>query len=205
MPHGDLKTNIVTLPTHILKNQQKHAEATGDMSIVLNAIATACKWITNVVRKAELLNVVGITGTTNVQAETQQKLDLLSNEIVINMLKGTQKVCLLISEEDEKSIEVDHGNQGHYCVVFDPLDGSSNIDCGVAVGTIFGIYKCNLKSDMKLEDQVLTNNANLICGGYCMYGSCSTLVIAFNGECNGFTLDPNIGEFVLTHPVVFIH
>ena len=111
-PQGDLKTNIITLPTHILKNQQKHSEATGDLSIVLNAIATACKWITNVVRKAELLNVVGITGTTNVQAETQQKLDLLSNEIVINMLKGTQKVCLLISEEDDKSIAVDHDKRG---------------------------------------------------------------------------------------------
>lgn len=113
MSTGDLKTNIITLPSFILLNQQKHSEATGDLSIVLNAIATACKWITNVVRKSELLNVVGVTGTTNVQAETQQKLDLLSNEIMINMLKGTRKTCLLISEEDDESILVDHDLKGY--------------------------------------------------------------------------------------------
>ena len=84
------------------------------------------------------------------------------------------------------------------------MDGSSNIDCGVAVGTIFGIYKLDIKSTIPLEQQVLEKNSNLVCGGYCMYGSCSTLVIAFNNECNGFTLDPNIGEFVLTHPIVLL-
>jgi fructose-1,6-bisphosphatase I len=136
---GDLKTDIITLNAHILKQQQDLKDATGDLSIILTSIGTACKWITNVVRKAELLKVVGVSGVTNIQNETQQKLDVLSNEIMINMLTGTKKICLLVSEENDDPIKVD--GDGHYCVVFDPLDGSSNIDCGVAVGTIFGIYK----------------------------------------------------------------
>ena len=138
-----------------------------------------------------------MTGVTNVQQENVQKLDLLSNEIMINMLKGTGKVALLISEEIEESIAVP--GQGHYCVVFDPLDGSSNIDCGVSVGTIFGIYRLDKLSQLPLEQQILCPGSKMIAGGYCMYGSCSVLVLALGGEVNGYTLDPNIGEFVLTH------
>jgi fructose-1,6-bisphosphatase I len=107
---------------------------------LLNAIGTACKWTSNVVRKAELLNVIGYAGGTNVQAEQQQKLDVLSNEIFVNLLTASKKTAILVSEEIEDAILVEDKNKGHYCVVFDPLDGSSNIDCGVAVGTIFGIY-----------------------------------------------------------------
>jgi fructose-1,6-bisphosphatase I len=109
--------------------------------VLLSAIATSCKWISNVVRKAELLKVIGYAGGTNVQAEQQQKLDVLSNEIMVNLLISSKRTALLISEEVEDAIVVPEPSKGQYCVVFDPLDGSSNIDCGVAVGTIFGIYK----------------------------------------------------------------
>jgi fructose-1,6-bisphosphatase I len=166
-------TNIVTLTNHIISQQQTVKYATGDLTILLNTISAACKWISNVVRKAQLISVyvlyfmmlcydqhlyltlrclhytldlfshinsLGVTGNTNVQNENVQKLDLLSNEIMINLLKGSGKTALLISEENDEAIFVE-GSKGHYCVVFDPLDGSSNIDCGVSIGTIFGIYK----------------------------------------------------------------
>lgn len=141
MSNNDLKTDITTLTQDILKEQKAHPGATGDLSILLTAISSACKWISNVVRKAELLKVIGMTGSTNVQNENVQKLDVLSNEIMIHLLKSTGKTALLVSEENEEFIIVDEGEKGHYAVVFDPLDGSSNIDCGVSIGTIFGIYK----------------------------------------------------------------
>jgi fructose-1,6-bisphosphatase I len=189
-----IETDITTLTAHILSQQQHFKEATGDFSILINAIATACKWITNVVRKAELLHVIGNTGVHNVQQESVQKLDILSNNIMINMLKGSGKTCLLVSEELERELCDGHG---HYCVVFDPLDGSSNIDCGVAVGTIFGIYRVDRSLD--LLPQIMCSGSNMIASGYCMYGSCSILVLALGGHVNGYTLDPDIGEFLLTH------
>ncbi|KAJ3309344.1 Fructose-1,6-bisphosphatase [Boothiomyces sp. JEL0838] len=200
MGEGDLKTDIITLTNHILSFQKQHPEATGDLSVLLSSVATACKWITNVVRKAELLHVLGQTGTTNVQAENVQKLDILSNEIMVNMLIGSKKTALLISEEVEEAISVPKEKSGHYCVVFDPLDGSSNIDCGVSVGTIFGIYRLDVLTDKPLTEQVLVPGSKMVCGGYCMYGSSSVLVLSFGGEANGYTLDPNLGEFLLTHP-----
>ncbi|KAJ3254127.1 Fructose-1,6-bisphosphatase [Boothiomyces macroporosus] len=200
MGEGDLKTDIITLTNHILSFQKQHPEATGDLSVLLSSVATACKWITNVVRKAELLHVLGQTGTTNVQAENVQKLDILSNEIMVNMLIGSKKTAMLISEEVEEAISVPKEKSGHYCVVFDPLDGSSNIDCGVSVGTIFGIYRLDVLTDKPLTEQVLVPGSKMVCGGYCMYGSSSVLVMSFGGEANGYTLDPNLGEFLLTHP-----
>jgi fructose-1,6-bisphosphatase I len=141
MSNNDLKTDITTLTQDILTEQKSHPDATGDLSILLTAISSACKWISNVVRKAELLKVIGMTGSTNVQNENVQKLDILSNEIMIHLLKSTGKTALLVSEENEEMILVDDKQKGHYAVVFDPLDGSSNIDCGVSIGTIFGIYR----------------------------------------------------------------
>ena len=122
---SDLKTNVITLTRHILSTQQCHKEATGDFSILLSAISTACKWITNVVRKAELLKVIGMAGVQNVQGEDVKKLDILSNEIMVNMLKGSGRTALLISEEVDDVIICDETG-GHYAVAFDPLDGSSN-------------------------------------------------------------------------------
>ncbi|KAI8925845.1 fructose-1,6-bisphosphatase class 1/Sedoheputulose-1,7-bisphosphatase [Entophlyctis helioformis] len=194
----NLDTDIVPLTRHILAMQQHHKEATGDLTILLASISTACKWISNVVRKAELLKVIGVSGTTNVQQESQQKLDILSNEIMINMLKSTGKTALLVSEENDEAITFE-GAQGNYCVVFDPLDGSSNIDCGVSVGTIFGIYRVKDATKKATVADVLRPGSEMVAAGYCMYGSCTLIALAIGGELNGYTLDPNIGEFVLTH------
>ncbi|KAJ3331722.1 hypothetical protein HDU76_002385 [Blyttiomyces sp. JEL0837] len=195
----ELKTDIVTLTNHILSGQQATKGATGDLTILLSSIASSSKWISNVVRKAELLKVIGVTGGQNVQNENVQKLDILSNEIMINMLKGSGKAALLVSEEDDEAIFVE-GTTGHYCVVFDPLDGSSNIDCGVSIGTIFGIYHVKDVSQKTTLADVLRPGTEMVAAGYCMYGSSTVLVLTTGQGVNGYTLDPNIGEFLLTHP-----
>ncbi|KAJ3111549.1 hypothetical protein HDU96_005610 [Phlyctochytrium bullatum] len=200
---GELKTDIITLNTHILSQQQAIKEATGDLTILLSSISAACKWISNVVRKAELLKVIGVTGGTNVQQENVQKLDILSNEIMINLLKGSGKTAILVSEENDEAIFVTAGDgaaKGHYCVVFDPLDGSSNIDCGVSIGTIFGVYHVKDDKAVPTLADVLRPGTEMVAAGYCMYGSCTMLVLTTGTDVNGYTLDPNIGEFVLTHP-----
>ncbi|KAJ3101158.1 Fructose-1,6-bisphosphatase [Phlyctochytrium planicorne] len=198
---GELKTDIVTLNTHILSQQQSIKEATGDLTLLLSSLSSACKWISNVVRKAELLKVIGVTGGQNVQQENVQKLDVLSNEIMINLLKGSGKAAILVSEENDDAIFVkNEPSNAHYCIVFDPLDGSSNIDCGVSIGTIFGIYKIKDISKAPTLADVLRPGTEMVAAGYCMYGSCTMLVLTTGNGVNGYTLDPNIGEFVLTHP-----
>ncbi|KAJ1552249.1 Fructose-1,6-bisphosphatase, cytosolic, partial [Cladochytrium tenue] len=142
---------------------------------------------------------IGVTGGTNVQQENVQKLDVLSNEIMINMLKGSGKTAVLVSEENDEAIFVEDERCGNYCVVFDPLDGSSNIDCGVSIGTIFGIYHVKNVTHPSLAD-VLRPGNEMVAAGYCMYGSSTVLVMTTGQGVNGYTLDPNIGEFLLTHP-----
>ncbi|KAI9333686.1 fructose-1,6-bisphosphatase class 1/Sedoheputulose-1,7-bisphosphatase [Obelidium mucronatum] len=195
----ELRTDIVTLTTHIIAQQQKSSKpATGDLSLLLSSIGSACKWIANVVRKAELLKVIGATAVTNIQAETVQKLDVLSNEIFINLIKGTGRAALLVSEENDEAIFVT-SERGHYVVVFDPLDGSSNIDCGVSVGTIFGVYHVLQRGEKPTLKDVLRPGTEMVAGGYCMYGSSTMLVLTSGDGVDGFTLDPNTGEFLLTH------
>ncbi|KAJ3160009.1 hypothetical protein HDU86_001274 [Geranomyces michiganensis] len=197
----DLRTDFVTLTNDILSRQQRSKEATGDLTILLSAISSSCKWISNVVRKAELMKVIGVTGGTNVQNENVQKLDILSNEIMCNLLRDSGKTAILVSEEDDEAIFVEDSKRGHYCVCFDPLDGSSNIDCGVSIGTIFGIYRVKSEGAKPTIADVLRPGTEMVAAGYCMYGSSTVLVLTFQGsnEVNGYTLDPSIGEFVLTH------
>ncbi|KAJ3395870.1 Fructose-1,6-bisphosphatase [Lobulomyces angularis] len=183
--HGETKTDIVTITNHILMQQQQHAGATGDLSIVINAVTASCKWISNCVRKAELMNVIGLTGGKNVQQESVQKLDILSNEIMINMLKSSGRTAVLVSEEDDQAIFVEDNQRGHYCLAFDPLDGSSNIDCGVSIGTIFGIYHV-LDTERKGElKDILRSGKDMVAAGYCMYGSSTVLVLTMGNEVNG--------------------
>ncbi|KAJ3128753.1 hypothetical protein HK100_009002 [Physocladia obscura] len=205
MASEELRTDIVTLTSHIIAQQQKSPNHTrGDLSLLLNSIGSACKWISNVVRKAELLKVIGATAVTNVQAETVQKLDVLSNEIFINLIKGTGRAAILVSEENEEAIFI-NAERGHYVVVFDPLDGSSNIDCGVSIGTIFGIYHVVNETEKPSLKDVLRPGTEMIASGYCMYGSSTMLVLTSEGNpVDGFTLDPNTGEFLLTHSQIKI-
>ncbi|GAA5992022.1 hypothetical protein JCM11641_003143, partial [Rhodosporidiobolus odoratus] len=188
---------------HVLSQQQNHPIATGDLTLLLTAIQTTCKFIATNVRRAGLINLMGHAGSSNVQGEDQKKLDILSNDIMINSLRASGKCAVLVSEENEEPIFIDTAHRGRYCVVFDPLDGSSNIDAGVNIGTIFGVYKCEEGSDGKLSD-VLRPGSELQVAGYCMYGSSANLVISTGQGVNGYTLDNGIGEFILTHPEIRI-
>ncbi|BGO89651.1 hypothetical protein NBRC10512_001496 [Rhodotorula toruloides] len=200
---GAPKTEIITLTSHVLSQQQRHPIATGDLTLLLTAIQTTCKFISTNVRRAGLLNLIGAAGSANVQGEDQKKLDILSNDIMVNSLRASGKTAVLVSEEIDDPIIIDAAHRGRYCVVFDPLDGSSNIDAGVNIGTIFGVYKCADDSEGKVED-VLRPGSELQVAGYCMYGSSANLVISTGQGVNGYTLDNGIGEFILTHPNIRI-
>ncbi|KAA8545554.1 hypothetical protein F0562_020338 [Nyssa sinensis] len=192
------RTDLMTITRHVLNEQSKHPESRGDFTILLSHIVLGCKFVCSAVNKAGLAKLIGLAGETNVQGEEQKKLDVLSNEVFIKALISSGRTCILVSEEDEEASFVEPTNRGRYCVVFDPLDGSSNIDCAVAVGTIFGIYMVKDKDKPTLDD-VLQPGKNLLAAGYCLYGSSCMLVLSTGNGVNGFTLDPALGEFLLTH------
>ncbi|KAJ2756463.1 Fructose-1,6-bisphosphatase [Coemansia pectinata] len=198
------KTNIMTLTRYVLEQQRQHPDATGDLSIAMNAVQVGCKFVESCVRKARLINLVGLAGNTNVQGEDQKKLDVLSNEMFVNALIASGKFSFMVSEEVDDIVVVPEELRGKYCITFDPLDGSSNIDAGVNVGTIFGIWRLP-SGDKATVDEILVPGSEIIAGGYCMYGSSCNLVLTFgNSRVEGFTLDPALGEFILTHPNIRI-
>ncbi|KAJ1971142.1 Fructose-1,6-bisphosphatase [Dimargaris xerosporica] len=197
------KTNIVTLTRHVLTEQYRHKEATGDLTLLLSAIQMGCKFVESCVRKAALIYLTGLAHQTNVQGEDVKKLDVLANEMFINALKSSGKVAIMVSEEVDNAIFVEDELRGKYCVTFDPLDGSSNIDAGVNVGTIFGIYQLRDNSKAEIVD-VLRPGNKMVAAGYCMYGSSCNLILTTGNGVNGYTLDPAIGEFILTHPSIRI-
>ncbi|XP_030941599.1 fructose-1,6-bisphosphatase, cytosolic-like [Quercus lobata] len=172
------RTDLMTITRHVLNEQSKHPEARGAFTILLNHIVLGCKFLCSAVSKAGLAKLIGLAGETNVQGEEQKKLDVLSNEVFVKALISSGQTSILISEEDEDATFVNPSKRGRYVVVFDPLDGSSNIDCGVSIGTIFGIYTVEHKNDLSLED-VLQPGENMVAAGYCMYGSSCTEVSSF--------------------------
>jgi len=200
-----LTGDIVTVTRHVLSDQFRlGAAATGDLTLLLTAITTTSKFIATNVRRARLINLIGMAGETNVQGEEQKKLDVLSNNIMINSLRASGKTAVLVSEENEEAIFIEDRYRGKYCVVFDPLDGSSNIDAGVNIGTIFGIYHINdINTPGSLQD-VLQPGSQMVAAGYCMYGSSANLILSTGNGVNGYTLDPGLGEFILTHPDIKI-
>ncbi|CAL4972963.1 unnamed protein product [Urochloa decumbens] len=197
------RTDLMTITRYVLNEQNRNPESRGDFTILLSHIVFGCKFVASAVNKAGLAKLIGLAGETNVQGEEQKKLDVLSNEVFIKALVSSGRTCVLVSEEDEEATFVDPKLRGKYCVCFDPLDGSSNIDCGVSIGTIFGIYLIKDKDDVTLGD-VLQPGKKMLAAGYCMYGSSCTLVLSTGNGVNGFTLDPSLGEFILTHPDIKI-
>lgn len=193
------RTDLMTITRFVLNEQSKHPEARGDFTILLSHIVLGCKFVCSCVSKAGLARLIGLAGEVNVQGEQQKKLDVLSNEVFVKALISSGRTSILVSEEDEQATFVEPSKRGRYCVVFDPLDGSSNIDCGVSIGTIFGIYMLKDDSEGTLND-VLQPGKKMVAAGYCMYGSSCTLVLSTGTGVNGFTLDPSLGEFILTHP-----
>ncbi|MDR0355099.1 MAG: class 1 fructose-bisphosphatase [Deltaproteobacteria bacterium] len=192
----------ITISNHFLQNQQLSPGATGSFTRLLQAMVLACKIIQRDVGKAGLVDVLGRVGVTNVQGEEVQKLDDLANNTIKRRLSASGEVCALVSEEEADIIEIPRQfPQGNYIVHFDPLDGSSNIDANVSIGTIFSIYRREspAASESTSKD-ALQPGLQQVGAGYIIYGSSCVLVFSTGQGVNGFTLDPSIGEFLLSHP-----
>lgn len=180
--------------------QRRCPDASGNFTALLNDVATACKVIAHYVRCGALGGVLGSAGSENVQGEVQKKLDILSNEVMLRSLEWTGHITAMASEEMEDIYPVkDPHPRGGYLVLFDPLDGSSNIDVNVSVGTIFSVLRApNGNAEVSLED-FLQAGATQVAAGYVLYGPATMLVLTTGDGVNGFTLDPGAGEYLLTH------
>jgi len=190
-PDSVTDVKSITLTSFIMRHTRDN-----NLAILMNAIQLSCKSITRAVRKAGIANLYGLAGTENSTGDAVKKLDLLSNEIMINALTHSHVCSVLVSEENEDPIIIKENMQGKYCVAFDPLDGSSNIDCNVSTGTIFAVYEKKEGSVGNIED-VMRAGIDLKVAGYCMYGTATELIITFYGSgVHRFTLDPSLGEFI---------
>lgn len=189
-------TGRLTLTQHIMRNQSIHDGARGQYSQLLTQIGVAGKVIAAQVRRAGLIEVWGATGETNVQGETVQKLDRIANDTLVDVLRRSGCVALMASEEDDDVIDVPEAMRGDYVVTFDPLDGSSNIDANVTIGTIFSIYR-RIGEGVPGKEQFHRPGRDLVGAGYIIYGSSTALVLCDGERVDGFTLDPSCGEFFL--------
>src|SRR4030042_3388407 len=192
---------FMTLPRHIFEGEKLHPEATGELSTILNQIGLAAKVISLEVNKAGLVDILGFTGESNVHGEQVKKLDIFAHETIIKAMNHTGHFCVMASEEEEDIIHIPKQHKiGKYVLLFDPLDGSSNIDANVSIGTIFSIFK-RVSPDGKpgTLDDCLQQGVKQVAAGYIVYGS-STIMVYTTGEgVYGFTLDPAFGEFLLSH------
>jgi fructose-1,6-bisphosphatase I len=192
--------NLMNVENHILEMQNLHPGASGDLTSLIGDISFAAKIIAREVSRAGLVDILGGTGDENVQGEQVQKLDEYANATMLKCLGRKGQVCLLGSEELEEVLEVDYGSgSGKYLVVFDPLDGSSNIDANVSIGTIFAIYKRVSRRGQSVAGDVLQSGHEIVASGYVVYGSSVMFVYTAGHGVFGFTLDPGIGEFLLSH------
>lgn len=212
--------DIVTLTRFLTEGQTKHKEATGDFtynsfypihslrfaksayicSLLCHALQFSFKSIAYYIRRASLINLTGLAGSSNTTGDDQKKLDVIGNDLFIAAMRASGKCRLLVSEEEENCIIFDENPKARYAVVCDPIDGSSNLDAGVSVGTIFGIFKL-AEGCQGRKEEVLLPGTELVASGFTMYGASAQLVITIKGGgVNGFTMDNALGEFILTHP-----
>lgn len=193
-----------TLGEFIIENQSSFPYSSGELSKLINAIRLAAKVVNHEVNKAGLIDIIGTSGDVNIQGEEQQKLDVLANDKFIQALTNREIVCGIASEEEDSFICInsnDNKNRNKYIVLIDPLDGSSNIDVNVSVGTIFSVYRrvTPLGTPVGLAD-FLQPGRNQVAAGYIVYGTSTMLVYTTGDGVNGFTLNPALGTFYLSHP-----
>lgn len=190
----------ITLNRHIMEQQRDYPEATGDFTGLLTQIALAAKIISREVNKAGLVNILGFTGDRNVQGEQVKKLDVFSHEMMVEALEHSGHVCVMASEEAAEPIALPpDAPRGQYVVLFDPLDGSSNIEACITIGTIFSIHrKSSAGADGSMDD-LLQAGKDQVAAGYVTYGSSTMLVYTTGHGVHGYTLDPSVGEFLLSH------
>ena len=195
-------TKVKTLGQFIIEKQTDFPYAKGELSRLLRDIGIACKIVNREVNKAGLADIIGEAGETNVQGEQVKKLDVFANEQLIAALSVGGECCAMASEENEEIIPIDNHQSvnARYVVAFDPLDGSSNIDANVSVGTIFSIYRRISLNGCGTVEDFLQSGVEQVAAGYVIYGSSTMMVYTTGKGVNGFTLDPSIGEFCLSHP-----
>lgn len=198
-------SSVITIDRHIIDQERLYPEATGAFSDVLRDIALAAKIISREVNKAGLIDILGGAGTTNVHGEAVKKLDVFAHDVIYKALDHTGHLCCMASEESEEILPIpDHFEPGDYVLLYDPLDGSSNIDANVSIGTIFSVHrKISAGARGGLED-CLQPGHRQVAAGYVVYGSSTMLVYTTGAGVHGFTLDPSIGEFLLSHPNIRI-
>jgi len=194
-------TSVVTIERFIIEQEGLHPHATGELSAILYDLALAAKMIALKVRSAGLADIIGSAESENIQGEVQQKLDVLSNDIIVKALDHGGRLCAMASEEVEDIIQIpDRFKCGSYCLMFDPLDGSSNIDVNVPVGTIFSVVRKVTPGRRGELADFLQPGTEQVAAGYVIYGSSTMLVYTTGDGAHGFTLDPGLGEFLLSHP-----
>lgn len=195
-------SGIKTLGQFIIEKQLDFPYAKGELSRLLRDIGIASKIVNREVNKAGLVDILGDAGTVNIQGEGQKKLDVFANEQFISALTSGGECCIVATEEEDEFVPIDSpvSKNAKYIVCIDPLDGSSNIDVNVAVGTIFSIYRRKSVEGTATITDVLQKGTEQVAAGYVIYGSSTMLVYTTGKGVNGFTLDPSIGEFCLSHP-----
>ena len=194
---------VTTIERHIIDHEREHPGATGVFSNLLYDIALAAKLIARETTRAGLAQVLGLSGRVNVQGEEQMKLDVFAHETMIRINSYTGRLAVMASEEDAELIPIPPGyTTGKYVLIFDPLDGSSNIDVNVSIGTIFGIFRRVTLEGPGTLDDVLQQGRRLEAAGYVIYGPSTMLVYSTGNGVHGFTLDPSVGEFLLSHPTL---
>jgi len=193
--------NGTTITQFIIEEQRHIDGATGDFTSLLNDVVTACKVISNLVNHGALVGVLGAAGSENVQGEDQKKLDVISNDVFLKSNEWAGHLAAMASEEMEEIYQIPKQYpKGKYLLTFDPLDGSSNIDVNVSVGTIFSILRCKGDCQNPKAEDFLQAGTEQVCAGYALYGPSTMMVLTTGNGVYGFTLDQNIGEFILTHP-----
>jgi fructose-1,6-bisphosphatase I len=189
-----------TLSRFIMEQERHHPEATGELSALLSQLGLAAKVIHREVSKAGLVDILGYTGHTNVQGEEVKKLDIFANDTLKAMFEGSGLLCAMASEEEEDIIPIPEGSPlGNYTLAFDPLDGSSNIEANINIGTIFSIHRRTSEGGQGKPEDFLQPGHRQVCAGYILFGTSTMLVYTTGSGVHGFTLDPSIGEFLLSH------
>ncbi|MCF6269041.1 MAG: class 1 fructose-bisphosphatase [Melioribacteraceae bacterium] len=196
-----MSNSFMTIQRHIMEEEKKHPKATGELSALLSDLALAAKVISLEVNKAGLVDILGYTGEENVQGEDVKKLDIFSHDMMIHAMNHGGHLAVMASEEEAEIIRIpDRHNLGKYVLLFDPLDGSSNIDANVSVGTIFSIYKrISADGTPGTVEDCLQPGDKQVAAGYVLYGSSTIMVYTAGDGVHGFTLDPAFGEFLLSH------
>lgn len=199
------ETSVVTIDRHIVEEERRHPQATGALSNLLSDLALAAKLIHREVSRAGLVDILGATGDENVHGDRVQKLDAFAQEVIYKALDHSGTLCCMASEEEEEVIPIpERFPTGDYVLLFDPLDGSGNIDVNVSIGTIFSIHRKISSGERGGLEDCLQPGRRQVVAGYVVYGSSTMLVYTSGNGVHGFTLDPSIGEFLLSHPDIRI-